>query len=181
MAIAHTYNPATRDYVSSADDYGYTPANATTTSLPSRPWTRQWPRWVGTGWELVADHRERKAPAFRAEDVQEATEFWLPGDTHDTPARQLFAPGPLPEGAMTERPEKPAPTDAELFARLRAARDARLAATDYLVMPDYPLDEETRTEVEAYRQALRDLPAREGAPWDGGGELTPWPEMPASV
>lgn len=64
------------------------------------------------------------------------------------------------------------------YARLRAERDQRVAATDYLIMPDYPLDDEVRAAVRAYRQALRDLPAREGAPWDGGGEATPWPDMP---
>jgi hypothetical protein len=32
--------------------------------------------------------------------------------------------------------------------------------------------------IKAYRQFLRDLPAQEGAPFDGGGELTPWPHMP---
>ena len=64
------------------------------------------------------------------------------------------------------------------FARLRAERDRRIAATDYLIMPDYPLPEDSRTVVQAYRQALRDLPVLEGAPWDGGGEATPWPAMP---
>ena len=65
------------------------------------------------------------------------------------------------------------------FARLRAERDRRIAATDYLIMPDYPLPEDSRAAVQAYRQALRDLPAQDGAPWDGGGEATPWPAMPA--
>lgn len=65
------------------------------------------------------------------------------------------------------------------YARLRVERDRRVAATDYLVMPDYPLDDEVRAAVSAYRQALRDLPAQAGAPWDGGGEATPWPDMPA--
>lgn len=65
------------------------------------------------------------------------------------------------------------------YARLRAERDQRVAATDYLILPDYPLDDEVRAAVRAYRQALRDLPARAGAPWDGGGEATPWPDMPA--
>ncbi len=64
------------------------------------------------------------------------------------------------------------------FKRLREARDGRLAATDYLIMPDYPLDEETRIVVAAYRQALRDFPGLDGAPWDGGGEATPWPVNP---
>lgn len=105
--IAYTYNPITRDYVSGAEDYGHTPSNAVTVPLPPRPWTRQWPRWNGENWELVEDHRERKVPSFLPEDEQEATKFWLPGDSYDTPARQIFSPGPLPEGALLERPQKP--------------------------------------------------------------------------
>ena len=64
------------------------------------------------------------------------------------------------------------------FERLRSERDQRLAATDYLLMPDYPLSDDQRTILQVYRQALRDLPSQEGAPWDGGGEETPWPEIP---
>ena len=63
------------------------------------------------------------------------------------------------------------------FERLRAERDRRLSATDYLLMPDYPIPDDQRAVVQAYRQALRDLPAQEGAPWDGGEESTPWPEQ----
>ena len=70
-------------------------------------------------------------------------------------------------------------TEEERFAMLRSARDAKLAATDYLVVPDYPLSEEERAAVTAYRQVLRDLPAQPGAPWDGDGEATPWPAQPA--
>lgn len=66
-------------------------------------------------------------------------------------------------------------TEVERFRMLRSARGARLDATDYLVAPDYPIDADALAEVKAYRQALRDLPARDGAPWDGGGEATPWP------
>lgn len=60
----------------------------------------------------------------------------------------------------------------------RFERDQRLAATDYLQMPDYPLSDDQRTILQVYRQALRDLPSQEGAPWDGGAEDTPWPEIP---
>jgi len=67
------------------------------------------------------------------------------------------------------------------FERLRSERDQRLAATDYLLMPDYPLSDDQRTILQVYRQALRDLPAQSGAPWDGGGEATPWPELPADL
>ena len=69
-------------------------------------------------------------------------------------------------------------TEPERYAMLRAARDARLSSTDYLVAPDYPLDEGEKAQIVAYRQALRDLPAQDGAPWDGGGNLTPWPQIP---
>ncbi|WP_417293066.1 phage tail assembly chaperone [Desulfovibrio porci] len=44
-------------------------------------------------------------------------------------------------------------------------------------MPDYPLDNADMVTVRAYRQALRDLPQQDGAPWDGGGEETPWPVL----
>lgn len=88
---------------------------------------------------------------------------------YSTPAEWKAAhPAPAPEP----------PTQAELFAALRAAREVRIRATDYLLMPDYPLAAEAREGVAAYRQSLRDLPAQAGAPWDGGGEATPWPEMP---
>lgn len=70
------------------------------------------------------------------------------------------------------------PTEEELFQMLRTERDRRLAATDFLLMPDYPISGDQRAVVQAYRQALRDLPSQEGAPWDGGGKGTPWPELP---
>ena len=79
------------------------------------------------------------------------------------------APAPVP------------PTEAELFQQLRAERDRRLTATDYLLMQDYPLDNTLKEAVRLYRQALRDLPSQEGAPWDGGGESTPWPDLPAGI
>ena len=72
-------------------------------------------------------------------------------------------------------------SDPARYARLRAERDRRVAATDYLVMPDYPLGDDAKAAVSAYRQALRDLPQQAGAPWDGGGADTPWPDMPAPL
>lgn len=72
-------------------------------------------------------------------------------------------------------------SEAARFERLRAERDRRLTATDYLLMQDYPLDNTLKEAVRLYRQALRDLPSQEGAPWDGGGESTPWPDLPAGI
>lgn len=68
--------------------------------------------------------------------------------------------------------------------RVRAERDRRIAATDYLMAADYPLSDETRAAVATYRQALRDLPQQEGFPWSGGGtddQECPWPVQPASI
>ena len=76
-----------------------------------------------------------------------------------------------------EEPDGPSENDL-LFLSLRGARDMRIAATDFYLAPDYPISVEKLTAVKAYREALRDLPAQPGAPWDGGGELTPWPIKP---
>ena len=65
----------------------------------------------------------------------------------------------------------------ELFRWLRTERDKKLAETDCMTLPDYPLTDAKRAEILAYRQALRDLPSQEGAPWDGGLEQTPWPAI----
>lgn len=125
-------------------------------------------------WYYIADHRQHMDSKGTK---QGGTPFWLPADGDDwqSPPRYTEELGPLPDGAVTGRPEKPAPTVPELFTSLRAERDRRIAATDYLVMPDYPLTEEAKATVSTYRQALRDLPQQAGAPWDGGGDLTPWP------
>ena len=58
----------------------------------------------------------------------------------------------------------PEPTTDELAKQVRATRDALLAETDYLVMPDYPISAEELDAVKTYRQALRDLPLQERFP-----------------
>lgn len=73
----------------------------------------------------------------------------------------------------------PVLTTEELAARVRAERDRRLTATDYLVVPDYPLDPDKLEEVKTYRQALRDLPQQPGFPWNGPNDpACPWPVLP---
>lgn len=73
----------------------------------------------------------------------------------------------------------PPPTEEDLFTQLRAVRDAKLGDTDKYLLADYPSSADSLAAIRAYRQTLRDLPGQEGAPWDGGGELTPWPELSA--
>lgn len=53
----------------------------------------------------------------------------------------------------------PVPTAEEQLAAIRARRDRLLLATDPMVtVPDYPITEEQRAELLAWRQALRDFP-----------------------
>lgn len=58
----------------------------------------------------------------------------------------------------------PEPTTEELAAQARSQRDALIAATDYLMTSDYPLTDEKRQELTAYRQALRDVPEQSSFP-----------------
>jgi len=68
-------------------------------------------------------------------------------------------------------------TDAEydtaLAASARQKRDRLLAATDYLVTPDYPIDADRLAKIETYRQALRDIPEQAGFP-----RTITWPKKP---
>lgn len=72
----------------------------------------------------------------------------------------------------------PEPTEAEKKAEkenaARSKRDYYLSLTDYLIQPDYPIEETKRAEVVAYRQQLRDIPQAENFPED-----IVWPEPPA--
>ena len=68
-------------------------------------------------------------------------------------------------------------TDAEydtvLAASARQKRDRLIAATDYLVTPDYPISDDRLAKVKIYRQALRDIPEQAGFPRD-----IVWPKKP---
>jgi hypothetical protein len=57
-------------------------------------------------------------------------------------------------------------------AAARAERDRRLAATDWMVLPDQIVSQS----VLDYRQALRDVPAQAGFP-----EEIEWPELPGGA
>ena len=63
--------------------------------------------------------------------------------------------------------------DADFAAEAREKRNALIAETDFLVMPDYPLDDEKKGAVLAYRQALRDVPEQAGFP-----RQIDWPVKP---
>ena len=68
-------------------------------------------------------------------------------------------------------------TDAEydtvLATSARQKRDRLIAATDYLVTPDYPIESDRLAKIKIYRQALRDIPEQSGFPRN----IT-WPKKP---
>ena len=64
-------------------------------------------------------------------------------------------------------------TDEDYASEAREKRNALIAETDYLAMPDYPLDAEKKAAVLAYRQALRDIPEQAGFP-----RQIDWPVKP---
>ena len=64
-------------------------------------------------------------------------------------------------------------TDEDLAKEARGKRDELLAKTDFMAMPDYPLDEPGRAAIFAYRQALRDVPGQAGFP-----RRIDWPVRP---
>lgn len=81
----------------------------------------------------------------------------------------------------------PPPIVEELFDRLRSLRNTRINSVLWMRerhADELELGKETSLTPEqyimllTYIQALRDITEQPGAPWDGGGELTPWPEKP---
>ena len=64
-------------------------------------------------------------------------------------------------------------TDEEYAAEARERRNLLIAETDYLAMPDYPLPEDRKAAILAYRQALRDVPEQTGFP-----RQIDWPVKP---
>lgn len=126
MPEAHRYTKPDQFFHGTVKYNVVQPGNSTLNAPPPKPWPKQWPQYVdGTGWVMVDDHRERKPPLFDAALEQDATDYWLPGDTHATPARQMKEPGPLPDGALTERP---AQTAAELLAEAQVAKQTEVQA-----------------------------------------------------
>jgi hypothetical protein len=93
-------------YAGEAEDYGLLPNNSTRTV----PQIQEGyiPRWNGTAWEQVENHKER--------------EGYLDGQPHT-----IKEYGPLPEG-WSDTP--PPPTPEELAAQRKAEILARLAAID---------------------------------------------------
>lgn len=90
-------------------------------------------RWTGSEWELVEDHRQHLDSMGTK---QGGTPFWLPSEGDDWRSQPRYTEdlGPLPDGAVTVRPEKPLSVVKEEKEReVRSACDAAIIAS--LTMP----------------------------------------------
>ena len=108
-------------------------AGATPVAPPTDIPTGHAARWTGSAWEVVEDHRQHMDEKGTK---QGGTAYWLPaeGDDYTSQARYMDTLGPLPEGAMTGRPEKPLSVlKAEKAFEIKAACDAAIVAS--LTMP----------------------------------------------
>ena len=120
-------------------------------------------------WYYIADHRQHMDSKGTK---QGGTPYWQPadGDDYTSPPRYMDSLGPLPDGAVTEHPEKPAPTrqeidsvrEVEIKAELQSidaqsGRPARAVALASVKggAPD-PEDVAKLEELEAQAQALRE-------------------------
>ena len=56
---------------------------------------------------------------------------------------------------------------------VRLERNKLLSNTDHLIQSDYPISDEKKQEIKAYRQALRDIPQQDGFP-----DNIVWPDKP---
>ena len=104
---------------------------ATPVALPADIPAGHVARWTGEAWETVEDHRQHMDERGRKEG---GTPYWLPGDTWRSEPRYIEDLGPLPEGALFEKPERPLDEyKADKRREIAAGYTAALTAT--LTMP----------------------------------------------
>lgn len=103
--------------------------------------------------EHTAANCEIYTEAFRAWMPYTVSKEHLAGDTL---AQEVW------EALKSAVVQEPAPEPESLkIARARLVRDGYLKDTDLFMLVDYPITEERRAVIRAYRQYLRDLPDSE--------------------
>ena len=134
----YMYDLKTGEYTGSRDatrrpngEYMLEATGATPVALPADIPAGHVARWTGEAWETVEDHRQHMDERGRKEG---GTPYWLPGDTWRSEPRYIEDLGPLPEGALFEKPERPLDEyKADKRREIAAGYTAALTAT--LTMP----------------------------------------------
>lgn len=137
--MMHMFDAKTREYKGArpAQELNGKPltksAFATPTPPPENIPDGHVARWTGSEWELVEDHRQHLDSKGTK---QGGTPYWLPSEGDDWQSQPRYTEdlGPLPDGAVTVRPEKPLSVVKEEKEReVRSACDAAIIAS--LTMP----------------------------------------------
>lgn len=137
--VMYMFDPLTHEYQGSrpaqrvGDKTIMESAYATATPPPDAISTGYAARWTGTKWDLVEDHRQHLDSTGTK---QGGTPYWMPSEGDDWQSQPRYTEdlGPLPDGAVTVRPEKPLSVVKEEKEReVRSACDAAIIAS--LTMP----------------------------------------------
>ena len=112
IPMMYTFDPQTRVHTGSrpAQVLNGKPltqsAYATATPPPASIPEGHVARWTGSEWELVEDHRQHLDSKGTK---QGGTPYWMPSEGDDWQSQPRYTEdlGPLPDGAVTVRPEKP--------------------------------------------------------------------------
>jgi hypothetical protein len=135
--------------------------------------------------DLRKDHSNVSFPRNISDEVLAAYNVFrvteLPAPDYNSRTHRLVTQAPaLVDGVWTVSRIAVAKDQAQIdnetaqaAANVRADRDKRIAETDWMVIKHLELNENIPGVWEVYRQALRDVPAQAGFPW----EVT-WPEKP---
>jgi hypothetical protein len=135
--------------------------------------------------DLRKDHPNVSFPRSISDEVLAAYNVFrvteLPAPDYNSRTHRLVTQAPaLVDGVWTVSRIAVAKDQAQIdnetaqaAANVRADRDRRIAETDWMVIKHLELNENIPGVWEVYRQALRDVPAQAGFPW----EVT-WPEKP---
>lgn len=132
------------------------PANSTYIVPPQgeKPYV---PVWDGNAWELKEDHRKYLNDKGNYDG---GTPYWLPseGDNYNSEPRYMTELGPLPEGAVLTKPEKPQNVirKEELEKEIQDIK-SYLESTDYVTLKiiEQPETKESYAEVLAKRKEMR--------------------------
>lgn len=123
------------------------------------------------------DAREKEVTVYCFDDLGNYTHTETAPEDPQEPGRYL-----LPPNCTEEAPERtPARWTGKVWLydfdavaqQLRTVRTKLLAATDFFMMPDYPINGDDKKDLEKYRQELRDLTKQPGFP-----EVCVFPEIP---
>ena len=134
----HMYDLKTGEYTGSRDatqrpngEYILEATGATPVALPASIPSGHVARWTGDAWETVEDHRQHMDERGRKEG---GTQYWLPGDTWRSEPRYTEELGPLPDGALLAKPERPL-SEYRDYKRREVAAGYTAALTATLTMP----------------------------------------------